>query len=75
MDGVGPRQLGDADDFLDRQVAFDRPEIARQMRAAADLVGFVGLEAMQCQLVFFGPDGNRFQPQFVGGAKNADGDF
>ena len=75
MDGIGARKLGDADDFVDRQVAFDRSEIARQMRAAADLVTFVRLEPMQRQLVLFRPDRHRFYAQFIGGAENANSDF
>ncbi len=75
MDGVGARQLGNPDDFLDRQIAFDRPEIARQMRTASDLVALVRLEAVECQLVLLSPDRNRFYAQLVCSAKDADGNF
>ncbi len=40
-----------------------------------DLVAFVGLEAMQRVFVFLGPDRHRFESQFVGRAKHADGDL
>jgi hypothetical protein len=45
------------------------------MRAAADLVGLVRLEAVQRKLVFFGEDPDRLQPKLVGGAEDADGDL
>ncbi|MNY78883.1 hypothetical protein D3C86_2192990 [compost metagenome] len=61
MDGVGAGKLGDADDFVDRQVALDRAEVPRQMRAAADLIAFVRLEAVQRQFVLFSPYRDRFQ--------------
>jgi len=47
------RFLGDADDFLDREIGRHRPQ------PLADAVGLVGLEPVQRQLVFFGIDGNR----------------
>ena len=54
MDGVGARALGDAQDFGDREIRLDRPERPLEMRAAADLVGLVGLEAVQRELVLLG---------------------
>ena len=75
MNGVGARQLGDADRLGDRQVAFDRSEIALQMRAAADLVALVRLEPVQRVLVLLRPDRDRPDAQFVRRAKNADGDL
>ena len=45
------------------------------MRAASDLIALVGLEAVQRIFVFFRPDGDRLQAEFVGGAENADGDL
>ena len=75
MDSIRAGQLGDADDFLDRQIAFDRSEIPRQMRATTNLITFVRLEAVQREFVLFGPDGDRFQTELVGGAKDADRDF
>ena len=75
MDGIGAGQLGDADDFLDREIAFDRSEVAGEMRAAADLVALVRLEAVQRQLVLLRPDRHGFDAELVGGAKHADGNF
>ncbi len=75
MDGVGAGQFGDAQDFVDRQVAFDRAHLGIEMGASADLIGFVRLEAVQRQLVLFRPDGDGLQPQFIGRAKDANGDF
>ena len=54
MDGVGARALGDAQDFGDGEIRLDRPERPLEMRAAADLVGLVGLEAVQRELVLLG---------------------
>ena len=45
------------------------------MTAAADLIGFVRLESVKGKLVFFRPDGDGFYTQFVGRAKNANGNF
>ena len=45
------------------------------MRAAADLVGLVGLEAVQRELVLLGEDADRLDAQLVRGAKNPDGDL
>ena len=45
------------------------------MRALADLVGLVDLEAVQRQLVLFGEDGDGADGEFIGGAQDADGDF
>ena len=69
MDGVGLRLAGDADDVGDVQIGLDRAE------ALADLIGLVGLEAVQRELVLLGEDRDRAQPQFIGGAEHADGDF
>ena len=75
MDGIGAGELGNPDDLVDRQIAFDRPEIALEMRAAADLVGFVRLETVQRELVFLCPDRNCLDAKFVCSAKYADGNF
>lgn len=75
MNGVGARKLGDPDHLVDRQIAFDRPEIARQMRTTADLVALIRLEAMQRQLVLFRPDRHRFDSELVGRAEHANGYF
>ena len=75
MDCIGARKLGDANDLVDRQVALDRPEVAGKMRAAPDLVAFVGLEAMERELVLLCPYRDRFQTQSIGRAEDADGNF
>jgi hypothetical protein len=75
MDRVRTRQLCNADHLVDRQVAFDRAKIPFQVRTTADLVGFIRLEPVQCELVLFRPDGDGFHPQFVGGAEHANGNF
>ena len=69
MNGIGARELGDADIFIDLQIGFDRAF------ALADQIGLVGLEAVQRQFVFFGIDRNSLQTEFVGRAKHTDGDF
>ncbi len=75
MDGVSARELSDADHFLDRQIALDRTHILGKMRTASDLVAFIRLEAVEGQLILFGPDGDRFYTELVGGAKYADCDL
>jgi hypothetical protein len=75
VDRVGAGQPCNADNFLDRQIAFYRPHVAGEMRPPPDLVAFIRLEAMQGVFVLFGPDRDRCQPQFVRGAKDADGDL
>jgi len=74
VDGVGVRQPGDADDFRDRQVGLDRPHRSA-VRALADLVGLVGLEAVQRQLVLLGEHRDGGDAELVGGAEDADGDL
>ena len=69
MDGVDALFRGQRDDALDIQIGLDRPF------AFADQIGFVGLETMQAEPVFLGIDGDRAQPEFVGGAQDADRDF
>src|SRR5688572_23199917 len=75
MDGVGLRPLRDAHDLGDGEIRLDRAERALQMRAAADLIRLVGLETVQRKLVLFGEEADRFQPEFVCGAENPDGDL
>jgi hypothetical protein len=50
VDGVRPRDAGDADIFIDLEVRLDRP------LAFTDQIGLVGLEPVQRQLVLFGKD-------------------
>ena len=54
--------FGQRDDAFHIQVGLHRTF------ALADEVGFVGLEAVQRQAVFFGIDGDGAQAQFIGGA-------
>jgi hypothetical protein len=75
MDRISAGKLCDADHFIDGEIALDRPEIAREMRATANLVAFVRLEPVQRQFVLFRPYRNRFEPQFIGRAEHADGNF
>ena len=75
MDGIGARRLCDANYFLDRQVALDRPHVLVEMRSAPDLIALIRLEAVQRILVLLGPDGDRLQSQLIGGAEDADGNF
>ncbi len=75
MDRIGAGKLGNTDDLVDRQIAFDRPEVTFQMRPAADLVALVRLEAVKRQLVFLRPDRHGLDAEFVCSAENADRDF
>jgi len=45
------------------------------VRAFAYLVGFVCLEAMQCELVFFCPNGDSFDVELIGCPKYPDSNF
>ena len=69
VDGVDASFLGERDDAGDVQVGLDRTF------AGADLIGLVGLEAVQAETVFLRVDADRAQTEFGGGAKDADGDF
>ncbi len=53
----------------DVQVGFDRA------LAHADLIGFIGFEAVQPEAIFLGVDADRAQAEFIGRAKYANGDF
>ncbi len=75
VDRIGARNLGDADNLIDRKIAFNRTKISIQMRTATDLITFIGFEAMQGKFVFLSPYGHRFEPQLIGGAEYADCDF
>ena len=61
--------FGQRDDAIDIQVSLDRAF------TFADQISFVGFEAMQAEPVFLRIDGDSAQPQFIGGAHDADGDF
>ena len=75
MHGIGAGALGDAQDFGDGEVCLDRPERPLEMRAAADLVGLVGLEAMQRELVLLREQPDGPDAKLVCSAKNPDGDL
>lgn len=45
------------------------------MRPASDLITLVRLEAVQRQLILLSPYRDRFKPQLIGRAEDADGDF
>ena len=69
MNGVDLGLLRDADDVLDRKIGLERP------LARADLIGFVGLEAMQRELVFLRIDRDRADAEFGRRAEHADRDL
>jgi hypothetical protein len=50
VDRVGAAHLGDADDLGDREIGRDRAQ------PLADLVGLVGLEPVEAELVLLGVD-------------------
>ena len=64
----------DADDLGDGEIGLDRAE-RLAVRRLADLVGLVGLEAVEGELVLLGEDRDRAEPQFVRRAEDTDGDF
>ena len=70
-----PERSRDAEDFGDREIGLDRAERLLEMRTAADLVGLVGLEAVQRELVLLGEDPDGLDPKLVRRAKNPDGDL
>ncbi|HZS11080.1 MAG TPA: hypothetical protein VFA38_02450 [Nitrospirales bacterium] len=61
--------LGDSNDLIDRKIRFKRT------LPLADLIGLVGLEAMQRKLVLLGIDSKRPKPQLGRCAKDPDGDL
>lgn len=69
MDEVDAVCCGKCDDAGGVEVGFDGAFVF------ANLVGFVGLEAVEAEAVFFGVDGDGAEAEFIGGAEDADGDF
>ena len=59
MDRIDLRGHRDPQHFFNRKVGFERTQAKLAAAAAADLVGFVGLEAMQGELVLFRIDRDR----------------
>jgi len=69
VDRVGLGLAGDPQHLGDREIGFDRAE------ALADLVGLVGLEAVEGELVFLREDRDGLQSQLIGRAEDADRDL
>ena len=69
MDGVHPLVERDVDDALDVQVGPDRALVR------IELIGLVGLRAMDGQAIFLRIDGNGPDAELVGGAKDTNGDL
>jgi hypothetical protein len=69
MDGVDLRFAGDANDLGDRQIGGKRSE------PLADLIGLVGLEAVEGELVLFSEDRDGLQSELIGGPEDADRDL
>jgi hypothetical protein len=69
MDRVDALLFRECDDPIDIEIRLYGTE------PIADLIGFIGFEAMQTEAVLFRIDGNRAQAQFGGGAHDADGNF
>ena len=58
MDGIDLLLAGERDDAFDVEIGLNGSE------SLADLIGFVGLEAVEAEAVFAGIDGYRAQPEF-----------
>ena len=69
MDRVDINGFSQSDDAVDVEIGLDRALVL------PDLVGFVGLETVETEAVFFGIDGDCAEAEFIGGAEDADGDF
>ena len=67
MNGIGTRFRGDADDLIDREISLYRTH------ALADLIGFIGLEAMKRELVLLGIDCDGANAKLGGGTEDTDG--
>ena len=61
--------LRDADDLVDREIGLERP------LAPADLIGLVGLEAVQRELVLLGIDRDRLDAELGRRAEHPDRDL
>ena len=69
MNHVDALFLRQRDDAFDVEIRADRPF------AFADQIGFVRLETVHGKPILLRVNGDGAQPEFRGGAKNADGDF
>ena len=69
MDKGRAALLGNRDDAVDIEIGLHRTE------AGANPIAFIGLEAVQRQLVLFRIDRDRAQAELGSGAHDADGDF
>jgi hypothetical protein len=74
MDSVGPGLSRDPDHFLDRQIALKRAQAFLAL-TPSDLIGFVGFEAMERELVLLCIDGDRVEAEFGRRAEHTNGDF
>ena len=69
MDSVDALLFRQRDDSCNVQVGF------HGAFARANLIGFIGLKAMQRKPVFLRIDGYGAQAELIGGAEDTDGDF
>ena len=69
MNGVDLVLLRNRDDPRNIQIRFDRPF------ARSDLIGLVGLEAVQRQAILLRINRHRAQAKFIGRAEDANRDF
>jgi hypothetical protein len=69
MDRVGAAFMGYADDVVQVEIGGDRP------LARAHLIGLVGLEAVEAELVLGGENRHGALAELVGGAQHPDGDL
>jgi hypothetical protein len=69
MDRVGAALAGDADDVGEVEIGRDR-SLAR-----AHLIGLVGLEAVEAELVLLGENRHGALAELIGGAQDPDGDL
>ena len=69
MNGINAFGFGQRDNSRNVQISLDRAF------AGADLIGLVGLETVERKAIFLRIDGHGAQAEFVGRAKDANGDL
>ena len=69
VDGIDLFFAGEVDDALEVEIGFDGA------LPFADEVGFVRLEAVEGEAIFLGVDGDGADAEFIGRAKDTDGDL
>ena len=69
MDSIRAAGLGHAQNFFNAQIGCNRSQ------AFADLIGFIGFETMQAELILFGIDSHRALAQFICRAHDANCNF